>query len=386
MVSKCIFAVKITENQKNCSINYTKSLPIAGYYKQKIMKKDALTQNTITILQKLISFNSESNLSNLLLIQYIENFIKQADPEKTAQINLSYDKNKEKANILISLPDISGSIEGGILLSGHTDVVPVAGQQWRSDPYQMTKQDGLLYGRGTCDMKGFIAACLSMFTEFKQSKRQHPIHMAFSYDEEVGCLGAAVLAEQMQTMGIIPTIAIIGEPTEMEVIIGHKGCCEYTTEFKGLPGHSSLPDIGVNAIEYAINYASELMNLRPRLVKDAPQDSPFNPPYSTLQIGKIQGGVAHNVIAEHCSLDWQIRHIQQQDFQLIHNHIDEYAESKLLPQMQKIYPHASIHKKTISEVDGLPAMNDSQAKKYICRLMGKDHTDVVSYGTEAGSI
>jgi acetylornithine deacetylase len=348
------------------------------------MTKITLIQNTIDILQKLISFNSESSLNNLLLINYIETIIKENDPQKEAIINLSYDASKEKANLLVSLPAYDGSIEGGILLSGHTDVVPVEGQDWQTDPYKMEQKDGRLYGRGTCDMKGFIAACLAMFAEFKKIKRKRPIHMAFSYDEEVGCLGAKVMAEQMQKFGIIPNIAIIGEPTEMQVVIGHKGCNEYTTEFKGLPGHSSLPDIGVNAIEYAVDYTAQLLSLRPSLKKNAPHDNPFTPPYTTLQVGKIKGGTAHNVIAEHCFVDWQTRTIQDEDNHTIHQHIDNYAEQQLLPKMQQVYPQAHIHKKIISEVNGLPPMEESEAKEFVCRLTGQQQTTVVSYGTEAG--
>lgn len=349
------------------------------------MNKHTIVQQSIDHLQQLIGFNSESELSNLPIINYIKQCIKQEDRDSEAHIHLSHSDGDEqkKASILISLPDHTGSISDGILLSGHTDVVPVAGQHWQTNPYTMMKKNHRLYGRGSCDMKGFIAVCLAMFSSFKKNLRKQPIHMAFTYDEEVGCLGAKRLCEDMRALNIIPHIAIIGEPTEMGVVIGHKGCCEYRTHVTGLPGHSSLPDTGVNAIEYAINYANELFKLRTRLIKQAPTN-PFHPPYTTLQIGKIQGGSAHNVIAEHCSIDWQFRPIQQQDYDTIHQHMDDYANQSLLPQMHTIHPEASIDKEVISDLIELKPTQDSTAAKYLCRLTGKTHTNVVSYGTEAG--
>lgn len=349
-----------------------------------MMDRERIIESSIDILTKLIAFRSESHLSNLSLIAYIKNYIKETDKENEAQLHLSYNEDKSKANILVSLPDSTGSIKKGILLSGHTDVVPTEGQHWQTDPYQMTQKEDHLYGRGSCDMKGFVAVCLALFPYFITIQRTQPLHMSFSFDEETGCLGAMILSEHMRTLGIIPSIAIIGEPTLMEIVIGHKGCCEYDTLFTGLPGHSSLPDNGVNAIEYATYYANELLSLSNHLKESAPKDCPFYPPYTTLQIGKIEGGSAHNIIAEHCRVGWQMRPINKQDAELIHQHMDHYADTELLPKMQAVYPQARIQKTSAGEIEGLEPLKESPSANYLSRLMGKQKTGVVSYGTEAG--
>ncbi len=337
-------------------------------------------ERTIAILGDLIAFPTISSDSNLALITYIEKLVKPLNPK----INFTYDTSQGKANILISLPDESGSTQGGILLSGHTDVVPVDGQEWKHEPFKMTQRDGKLFGRGSCDMKGFIAACLAMFPDFAVLIRKQPLHMAFSFDEEVGCLGAGLLVEEMRRLDIVPKIAIIGEPTDMQVIEGHKGCYDYTTYLHGLAGHGSLPHLGVSAVEYGVCYAHKLLAMQAYLESAAPKESCFDPAHTTLIIGGIRGGVAHNVIADHCEIDWQMRPVRSGDDTYVHEHIDSYAKEELLPKMQAVYKDASIEKKTLSEVGGLEPMPDSQAREVVCQLVGNDKTGFVSYGTEAG--
>ena len=338
-----------------------------------------LLEQAISQLDRLIAFATESHKSNLKLIDYVADLAK----THTIQLKLSHNADANKANILLTLPAHDGSIEGGILLSGHTDVVPVAGQNWSNDPFQMVRKDGKLFGRGSCDMKGFIACCLAMLPSFAAATRKEPLHFAFSYDEEVGCLGAQVLVEQMKSQGLLPRLAIIGEPTDMQVIEGHKGVYEYSTEFVGLAGHSSLPDRAVSAIEYAVLYAHKLLGLREYLKASAPIDSRFDPAHTTIHIGTMHGGIAGNVVADHCALDWEMRPIQSTDAVYVHQQIDDYT-LQLLKAMHSVYPDSGISKKIISEVEGLMPMNETQARDLFCQLTGNSQVGVVSYGTEAG--
>ena len=343
------------------------------------MNDNTLLEQAIAQLGTLIAFPTESSESNLQLIDYIVDIAGSCN----AQVNLSYDRDKNKANALLTLPAYDGSTNGGILLSGHTDVVPVAGQNWSSNPFAMERRDGKLYGRGSCDMKGFIATCLVMMKDFANIDRREPLHFAWSYDEEIGCLGARVLIEQMRSLKLVPRIAIIGEPTDMQVIEGHKGIHEYSTEFTGLAGHGSLPDNAVSAIEYAVLYAHKLLGLRECMKESVPSESRFEPPQTTIQIGKFHGGIASNVIADHCALEWEMRPVQPSDVDYVHQHIDGYAE-ELLSRMRVIYPDSSITRSTRGEVEGLTPMPDVQARDLLCQLTGNVDVGVVSYGTEAG--
>lgn len=338
-----------------------------------------LLEPAIHQLDRLIGFATESHRSNLKLIDYIADLA----TKHHIQVRLSHNAETNKANILLTLPAQDGSVDSGILLSGHTDVVPVAGQDWSNDPFSMVKKEGKLFGRGSCDMKGFIACCLAMLPRFATATRAEPLHFAFSYDEEVGCLGAQVLIEQMRAQGLFPRIAIIGEPTDMQVIEAHKGVYEYSTEFVGLAGHSSLPDRAVSAIEYAVLYADKLLGLRQYLQSNAPIDSRFDPAHTTIQIGTMRGGVACNVVADHCALAWEMRPVQSTDATYIHQQIDDYA-LQLLKTMRSVYPGSDISKHTISEVEGLMPMGATQARELMCQLTGDSQVGVVSYGTEAG--
>jgi acetylornithine deacetylase len=275
-------------------------------------------------------------------------------------------------------------VPGGVLLSGHSDVVPVTDQDWSSDPFQMRQADGLLYGRGTCDMKGFIAASVVMAERFAALPLKRPVHFAFTYDEETGCLGAQALIPELTRLGIKPDIAIIGEPTEMRVIEGHKGCCEYTTRFEGLEGHGSSPDLGVNAAEYAVRYVSRLMALREDLRARVPMGSRFEPPYATINIGRIQGGHAHNVIVGKAEVDWEFRPVQTSDLRFVKETMEAFVEQDLLPKMRAVYPQADISTETLGEVVGLEPMSENAARDLVSGLLGSNSAGVVPFGTEAG--
>jgi acetylornithine deacetylase len=270
------------------------------------------------------------------------------------------------------------------MLSGHTDVVPVTDQDWTSKPFDMTERDGKLYGRGTCDMKGFIAASIALAEQIDAACLSQPLHFAFTYDEETGCLGAQNLVADLLEKGIVPDIAIVGEPTEMRVIEGHKGCYEYTTRFTGLEGHGSAPDVGVNAAEYAARYVAKLLELREALKARAPESSKFDPPWSTINIGRISGGVAHNVIVGKAEVDWEMRPVQISDAEFVKGKVADYVDGVLKPGMKAVHPLADIELETIAEVTGLEPMAQNAARDLVTKLTGANGTDLVAFGTEAG--
>ena len=332
---------------------------------------------TREILGQLVGFPTESSESNLELIAYAADLLSDAG----ATLSLSRDESGAKANLFATLGPPG---DGGIVLSGHTDVVPADPSEWISDPYVLSERDGRLYGRGSCDMKGFIAAALAMAPRFAEASLARPLHVALTYDEEIGCLGARALVKEIANAGIRPSVAIIGEPTEMRVIEGHKGCFEYTTEFSGLEGHGSHPGKGVNAIEYAARYVSQLLDLGDRLKGRAPAGSRFDPPWTTVQVGKMSGGTARNVIAGSCSVEWEMRPVTLDDANFVKKDLGEYVETVLLPAMRAVSPVCGITTHVIGEVEGLQVVKESEARDIVGELTGHRHGDVVPFGTEAG--
>ncbi|WP_339761663.1 acetylornithine deacetylase [uncultured Sulfitobacter sp.] len=334
-------------------------------------------QATVDLLDRLIAYPTVSTDSNLELIIDLSGRLQSLG----ARTHIFGDETGSKATLFATLgPDVPG----GVLLSGHSDVVPVTDQDWSSDPFQMREADGRLYGRGTCDMKGFIAASVVMAEHYATLPLKRPVHFAFTYDEETGCLGAQALIPELNRLGIKPDIAIIGEPTEMRVIEGHKGCCEYTTRFEGLEGHGSSPDLGVNAAEYAVRYVTRLMALREDLRARVPDGSRFEPPYTTINIGRIQGGHAHNVIVGKAEVDWEFRPVQTHDLRFVKETMEAFVEQELLPQMRAVYPQADISTETLGEVVGLEPMSENAARDLVSGLVGANGADVVPFGTEAG--
>jgi acetylornithine deacetylase len=337
----------------------------------------ALTDRSIEILRDLIAFPTISTDSNLAMIDYLAGRLGAFG----ARVIITRDETGQKANVFATLgPDV----KGGVLLSGHSDVVPVADQDWTTDPFALAEADGLLYGRGTCDMKGFIAAAMALAESVDPAALKRPLHFAFTHDEETGCLGAGHLVKDLEARGIVPDIAIIGEPTEMKIIEGHKGRYEYTTRFTGLEGHGSAPDLGVNAAEYAVRYVSRLMALREGLVARTPKGSRFEPPYTTINIGRISGGVAHNVIVGKAEVDWEMRPVQVSDADFVKAEIGRYCEEELLPAMRRIHPAASISTIAIGEVAGLEPMEHNAARELVAELTGANGAETAPFGTEAG--
>ncbi|MDK3019851.1 acetylornithine deacetylase [Pseudodonghicola flavimaris] len=335
------------------------------------------TQTAADILADLIAFPSVSADSNLDIIAYLADRLEQSG----ARVHLMTDDSGIKANLFATL---GPETDGGIVLSGHSDVVPAEEDGWLSDPFRMRRAENRLYGRGSCDMKGFIAAAVAMAPAYADLPLRRPVHFCFTYDEEVGCLGARQLVAEIDRVGVRPAVAIIGEPTEMRIIEGHKGCCEYTARFHGLEGHGSQPDRGVSAVEYAARYIGRLLELRDDLKTRVPVNSRFEPPWSTLQVGRIEGGVAHNVIAGQCSVDWEMRPVVASDRDYVRGEIDAYCREVLLPAMRAVHPQARIDLETIGEVAGLEPAEANEARDILRELTGANDTDLVAFGTEAG--
>ena len=333
--------------------------------------------DTVALLGELIAFPTVSELSNLDMIAYLAHQLESAG----ATVDIFHDDIGHKANLFAT---IGPETDGGIVLSGHSDVVPAAEQDWVSYPFEMIEHEGRLYGRGTCDMKGFIAAATAMAPYFADQVTNRPIHFAFTYDEEVGCFGAQALVDSLKRKGIRPGVAIIGEPTSMRIIEGHKGCYEYTTHFCGMAGHGSAPDRGVNAVEYAARYVNRLLDLKDALRARAPSGSRFDPPWTTINTGSLKGGVAHNVIASNASIEWEMRPVQASDAQFVKDDLREYCETVLLPTMRSICPEAEITTEVIGEVEGLEPADLNEAKDILMELTGANQADVVPFGTEAG--
>ncbi|MBO6900113.1 MAG: acetylornithine deacetylase [Rhizobiaceae bacterium] len=336
-----------------------------------------LLARTQEVLGELIGFPTVSADSNLELIAYAADLLSEAG----AKLSISRDETGAKANLFATLGPLE---DGGIVLSGHTDVVPVDDQEWTSDPFVMDERGGFLYGRGACDMKGFIAACLAMAPSFAQLDLKRPLHFAFTYDEETGCFGARELMAELAKANFRPSVAIIGEPTSMRVIEGHKGCYEYTTEFIGQEGHGSQPGLGVNAVEYAARYIGKLMDISENLKDRAPHGSRFDPPWTTIQVGRIVGGAARNVIAGRCEVEWEMRPVQDKDAAFVKTGIGTYVDSVLRPAMKAVAADADIVTHTIGEVAGLQVVSESEARDIVFELTGSNSADVVAFGTEAG--
>lgn len=332
---------------------------------------------TTALLRDLIAFPTVSADSNLAMIELLADRLSSAG----ARVEVMRDPSGAKANLFATLGPDRG---GGILLSGHSDVVPVADQDWSSDPFEMVERDGKFYGRGACDMKGFIAAAVAMAPLFAQRVRDRPTHFAFTYDEETGCLGARALAQVLNRRSIRPGIAIIGEPTLMRVIEGHKGCCEYSVHFTGLEGHGSGPGRGVNAVEYAVRYVARLLELKEQLRARAPAGSPFDPPWTTINTGSLVGGVAHNVIPGKARVDWEMRPVQPSDAEFVKSDLHDFCTHSLLPAMRAVSPEAGIATETIGEVEGLIPTTENEARQIVMELTGANGAGTVPFGTEAG--
>lgn len=336
----------------------------------------SIFSTTLSILEKLISFDTTSRHSNLDLIHYIQEYLSafRIDSE------LLYNQEHTKASLIARIgPDIAG----GFLLSGHTDVVPVDGQEWNSDPFVLTRKENAFFGRGTADMKSFCACMLAMAPEFARAKLVKPLTLAFSYDEEVGCLSAPQLAQSIQSRGIRPQLAIIGEPTHMQVVVAHKGICSFETVVTGHENHSSEPEKGVNAVAIGAELVNFLSKMAEEFRTTTLIDGQFEPPYTTVHVGVMKGGTARNIIPRECRILWEIRPLPHQNVKDILDRF-EYFCSEVQIHMRRSHPGTSINTYPMSSVPGLKPFGDFPAENLLMYLTGSNETHSVSFATEAG--
>jgi acetylornithine deacetylase len=331
----------------------------------------------IELIEKLITFDTTSRNSNLDLIKFIEDYLNIHGVKST----LIYNEGEGKANLYATLGNPE---ESGIMLSGHTDVVPVDGQDWRTDPFKMVEKDGKLFGRGTSDMKSFIALVLAYVPKFLERGLDIPIHLAFSYDEEIGCIGVRRMIDMINTLPVKPRMAIVGEPTSMGVIVGHKGKRSYKAHVRGLETHSSLAPEGVNAIEYAAELIVYLKSMANRIAEQGPHDNLYDVSHTTVHTGVIHGGTALNIVPKDCHFDFEFRYVGDDDPNAIEAEIYEFSSQTLEPQMHKISQETGIDITCSNDMPGLDLNADEEVVTFVKALAGKNDHSKVAFGTEAG--
>lgn len=333
--------------------------------------------STIGILERLVSFESLSGRPTHGIVEFIQDYL----ASQGVGAVLSYDDAGERANIYAT---IGPEADGGVLLNGHTDVVPADGQPWSTPPFELTRRDGRLYGRGAVDMKGFLACVLGSVPRFKAASLSMPIHIAFSYDEEIGGLGMPVLLDSMAKNAARPEIVIVGEPTELKIVTGHKGGFEMRTEITGHEVHSCDPRAGVSAISAAMKLIAKIEEIGRRRAASPIPGSPFQPPYPTFNVGIIEGGAARNATAGWCNFDWEYRQMPGEDGRATIAEIEAYAAEVLLPEMRAVNPRADIRIITEAPVPGLDDRNAARAAAFVSEITGLNSQGVVSFGTDAG--
>lgn len=328
------------------------------------------------MLERLVAFDTTSRGSNLNLIAFVEDYVG-AHGLKARRI-----PNAEgtKANLLITL---GPAVADGIILSGHTDVVPVDDQDWQSDPFAMVERDGKLYGRGTADMKAFSAVALALIPEFQKRRLKTPVHIALSYDEEVGCLGVRPMIAEIIAHVPRPKLAIIGEPTDMKVVNAHKGIRSFRTTVTGREAHSSQTDKGVNAVMVAAELIMQLAAIADDMRRRGDPSQRFDPPYTTVQAGTIEGGTALNILARHCTFQWEFRYLPGTSRDDIAERFVAHS-AEVLARLRRIAPEADIVTKPRAHVPALVAHVDCPAEALAKSLTGRNAAEAVSYGTEAG--
>jgi acetylornithine deacetylase len=334
--------------------------------------------SSIEMLKRLVAFDTTSRNSNLELIQYIQGYLDEFGVRSTLVPNAE----GTKANLFAT---IGPEAEGGIVLSGHTDVVPVDGQPWDTDPWTLTeKPDGNLYARGTCDMKGFIAAALSHVPAFQKAELKVPMHFAFSYDEEIGCLGAHSLAERLVGAVPRPRAVIVGEPTMMGVVNTQNAGGGIVATFTGFEAHSSMTHLGVSAIHFAGDFIHWLNELQVELAGRKHPHLDTMPNHTTINVGIISGGTAGNILARECTLNWGYRTLPGDDPWEVQRRAEAYVAELLLPKMKARHPDANVVLKRRSFVPGLLPQENEEAAKLALQWTGGNRTYAVPYGTEAG--
>lgn len=329
------------------------------------------------MLEQLVAFNTTSRESNLALIEFVGRYLTGLGVD----YELIHNAEGSKANLYARLGPPG---HGGVMLSGHSDVVPVDGQNWSVPPFALTERDGKLYGRGTADMKGFIACILAAIPHFLAQPLAQPLHLAISYDEEVGCLGVRTLLDALSHRADKPAICLIGEPTELQPVLGHKGKLGVRCEVQGAACHSAYAPQGVNAIEYAAKLIHHLTLIGQRLAAPEHHDGRFDPPFTTVQTGLIQGGRALNIVPADCTFDFEVRTLPQDDAQEVARELESYAQRELLPAMHAVNRDAEIRFYPISSYPGLYTAAQSAAARLVSHLTGSEKFSTVAFGTEGG--
>jgi len=332
---------------------------------------------TFALIERLVGFDTTSRDSNLGLIEWTRDYLKGCGIAS----RLIYDATGKKANLFAT---VQKGAKPGIVLSGHTDVVPVDGQEWASDPFKATLRGDRIYGRGACDMKSYLAVILAMAPRFAAAELKAPIHFALSYDEEVGCIGARGLLEDLARNDIRPAGAIIGEPTGMQPVIAHKGKRAYKCCVHGKEAHSALTPHGVNAIEYAARIITYIRHMAERLRACEPRDYGFDVPFTTLQTGVISGGTAGNIVPRECIFHFEFRYLPGADPDALEREIKDYAERVILPEMQQTDPGTAISFETKSDNPGL-SMGEADELTHLAQALSRNpSTAKVAYLTEGG--
>jgi acetylornithine deacetylase len=338
----------------------------------------ALLDSTLDLLDALIAFDTRSSESNLALIDFIQQYLKRHDVEST----LVFDETGRKANLYAT---IGPKDRAGLCLSGHTDVVPANGQPWTVPPFEMTRASDRVFGRGTADMKGFIAAVLASVPHFVQTCKEVPIHLAFSYDEEVGCRGVRGLLRELAAAPVKPLACIIGEPTSMQVAVAHKGKKAYRCCVKGLAGHSALTHLGVNAVDFAAELVTFLRRTQRDLRTHATLDHDFDPPYTTVHAGRLNGGIALNVIPDHAEVEFEIRNLPSDNADVIVQSITRYTDNELVSSMRETFAGSGIDWQQLVDY---PALSDQAAASWLrelaCAAAEREDVRTLAFGTEGG--
>ena len=334
--------------------------------------------STTEMLARLVAFDTTSRNSNLALIEFVGDYL----AGHGVAVELIHNEDKTKANLYATIGPVDKP--GGIVLSGHSDVVPVDGQDWSSEPFALDARGGRLYGRGTADMKGFIAAALAHVPEFVAARTQTPVHLALSYDEEIGCVGVHGMVDHIRAHLPQPKLVLVGEPTEMKLVNAHKGIRSFVTEVTGSEAHSSNTHLGVNAVEVAARLIGFLGQLRDEMQRRGDASGRFDPPYTSVHVGVIRGGTALNIIPRQCRFHWEFRALPDQDEEEIIDRFNRFAREEVLPPLREVAVDTDIQTIAQAAVPPLVPLDDCPAEALVRALTGDNAPLAVAYGTEAG--
>ena len=339
--------------------------------------RSAAMPRSTAMIERLVAFDTTSRNSNLEMIDFVRDHLAELGVES----RLTHDDEGAKANLYATL---GPGDRPGICLSGHTDVVPVDGQDWETDPFRATIREGRVYGRGTADMKSFIAAALTFAPDILARVKDTPVHFAFSYDEELGCLGAPRLIAAIERMPVRPAMCIIGEPTGMKVVTGHKGKRDLRCRVRGRECHSAYIHEGVNAVEIAAELVAILGRMAQRLQREGPFEAAFDPPFTTVHVGTIAGGTALNIVPRDCTFEFEIRNLPGHDPEPLIEEVRAFAEAELLPRMREVAVESGIEWQQRGAYPGLATGDDGEVVRLAKRLARANDTATVSFGTEGG--